>query len=71
MSASLRFISHNDPNNCINKISNIIKEKYPNWRKNKYYSLLPFKQRLVAIFTYRKNKLILKVLYRLNNWRKK
>lgn len=70
MSASLRFISYSDPNKCINKISDEMKQKFPNWKKNKYYKKLPFKQKLVAILTYKKYKTVLKVLLNLNNRRK-
>lgn len=71
MSASLRFISHGDPNNCIKRIRKEIDEKFPNWNKNKYYKKLPLKQRLVAILTYHKKKSILKILNVLNSRRKK
>lgn len=67
MSASLRFIEFNDPNKCIIKISNIMKEKFPKWRKNVYYKKMKFKQRIVAILAYRKSTKTLKVLFSLNN----
>ena len=66
MSASLRFIEFNDPDNSINKISDIIKEKFPNWKKNKYYKNLNFKQKLVGIFTYKKMKKMLNLCYNVN-----
>ena len=66
MSASLRFIQFNDPNGCIAKISNTIKEKFPKWKNNSYYKKLPFKQRVVAILAYRKRNRILKILFNLN-----
>lgn len=71
MSASLRFISYSDPNNCIKRIRNEIDDKFPNWNKNKYYKKLPTKQRLVAILTYYKKRRILKLLNDLNSRRKK
>ena len=70
MSASLRFIEFNDPNNCIGRISAEIKGRFPNWKYNKYYKKLPFKQRVVAMLTYKKNKKVLKLLFKLNNRRK-
>lgn len=66
MSASLRFIEFNDPDNSINKISDVIKEKFPNWEKNKYYNKLNFKQKIVGIFTYKKMKKMLYLCYNVN-----
>lgn len=71
MSASLRFISYNDPNKCIKRISKEIIKKFPGWKKNKYYNKLPFKQKIVAILTYYKMSNILRLLYMLNNRRSK
>lgn len=66
MSASLRFIEFGDPHNCIKKISLLIRKKYPNWKKNKYYKLLPIKQKIVALMTYNNNKFCLKILNKVN-----
>ena len=66
MSASLRFIVCDDPNNSIEKISDIAKKKFPDWEKNEYYKKLPYKQRIVAIMTYKKRKKMLKILYTAN-----
>lgn len=71
MSASLRFISYKDPNNCIKQIRKEIDLKFPKWKNNKYYKKLSFKQRVVAILTYHKKKKLLRLLYNINNWRKK
>lgn len=67
MSASLRFIEFNDPNNCIKKISAEIKEKFPNWKKNKYYKKLRLRQRIVAIVTYYNLERLLRILYLINS----
>ena len=67
MSASLRFIEWGDPNNCIEKISNEVKKKFPLWMHNEYYKKLPFKQKIVAILSYKKKKKLLMFLYKLNN----
>lgn len=56
MSASLRFISYKDPNNCIKQIRKEIDLKFPKWKNNKYYKKLSFKQRVVAILTYHKKR---------------
>lgn len=71
MSASLRFISYNDPNNCIEHVRKEIHSKFPNWAKNKYYKVLPFRQKIVAILVYNNCKKCLKLLYRLNKNKKK
>ena len=71
MSASLRFISYGDPNNCIKRIRSVIDEKFPSWNKNKYFKKLPMKQKLVAILTYYKKRKILKLLNDLNGRRKR
>ena len=39
MSASLRFIEFNDPNECLLKIKNYMQNKFPNWRKTKYLKI--------------------------------
>lgn len=65
MSASLRFLEFNDPNKCIDKISEYAKSNYPEWKKNKYYKRLPYQKKIVAIFTYYKYKKILKVLLKI------
>ena len=49
------------------KISDIVKDRFPNWNNNKYYKMLTFKQRIVAILTYKKNKKLLYLLYLLNS----
>ena len=69
MSSSLRFIEFNDPNKCIDKISNEIKNRFPLWKNNKYYKKLPFRQKIVAILTYKKQKRILRLLFKINNRR--
>ncbi len=70
MSASLRFISYGDPNQCIKRIKKEIQLKFPNWRKNKYYRKLSFKQRIVALLTFYQQRKILHILYDINNRRK-
>lgn len=71
MSASLRFIEFNDPNECLLKIKNYMQNKFPNWRKNKYFKELPFKQKMVAVLAFKNNKKILRLLYKFNRVGKK
>ena len=66
MSASLRFIEFNDPNDCINRISQFIKTNYSYWYKNKYYKDLLFKQKIVAFLAFNNRKKMLRLLYKLN-----
>lgn len=51
--AGLRFISYKKFD-LIDKIVDIMNEKYPNWRKNKYYCKLKPKQKLIRNLIYYK-----------------
>ena len=59
--ASLRFFKFNKLD-MIDKISNIIKEKYPNWYKNKYYKRKNIKYKIVCKSFYKKNYKLLKLI---------
>lgn len=52
--ASLRFIDHKDEDENIIKIIDIMKKKYPNWRKNKYYKKQTLKYKIVCNLLYKK-----------------
>ena len=67
MSASLRFIEFKDPHHKISDISTVINNKFPDWQHNKYYKVLPLKQRIVAILASKKQRKILYILYKLNS----
>jgi len=61
--ATLRFLQYEGTNENIFKISKIIKEKFPKWRKNKYYRQHNWKYKIVCnLAYYRKIKLLRKIL---------
>lgn len=59
--AGLRFISYKKYD-LINKIVDIMNEKYPNWKKNKYYINLNIKQKLIRNLIYNKHFFIISIL---------
>lgn len=65
-SASLRFISFNKVRKAkINIILTILKEKYPNWKNNKYYQKKSIKFKLVCNLVYYKQFSLLNILNKL------
>lgn len=66
MSASLRFTKFKDPNNQIKRISNYAKQNYPKWQNNRYYKMMKWKQKIVAILTAHNMKRVLRLLYIIN-----
>ena len=64
-SAGLRFINFDNGKDYILRAVNIIKSKYPNWKKNKYYMEKSLKFRVVCKCTYGKHFMILKLLNKL------
>lgn len=65
-SASLRFISFNKVRKAkINMILSILKEKYPDWKSNKYYQKKSIKFKLVCNLVYYKQFSLLNILNKL------
>lgn len=65
--ASLRFFNYKEGIENIYKISKIMKEKFPKWRKNKYYKEQDWKYKLVCnLFYSKKIKLLKKILGGIN-----
>lgn len=63
--ASLRFLDYKDEDDNIIKIANIMKEKFPNWRKNIYYRREGMKYKIVCNLIYfKKINLLRKLLKR-------
>lgn len=50
--ASLRFIQYEHQEENLKKITNIIKEKYPNWKYNIYYKKENWKYKLICYLLY-------------------
>lgn len=65
--ANLRFFEHKEGYINIDKISEIIKEKFPNWRKNKYYKMQNLKYKITCNLFYYKQRNILKIILGGNN----
>lgn len=64
-SASLRFLDYREEDDNIKKIADIMKEKFPNWRKNKYYKREGVKYKIVCTLIYfKKINLLRKLLKR-------
>lgn len=60
--ANLRFLGYKEGLQNIDKISKIMKKKFPNWRKNKYYKMQGFKYKVICSLFYYKQKNILKMI---------
>ncbi len=59
--ASLRFFEF-DKYDQLSKIVKIIKEQYPNWKKNKYYKMQNIKYKIVCSLFYKKRYKLLKII---------
>ena len=52
--ASLRFLDYKDEDSNILKIADIVRERFPKWRKNKYYKRESLKYKIVCELIYLK-----------------
>lgn len=66
-SATLRFLDYKDGSNCLSDINQIMKEEFPNWKKNPYYKKSGFKLKMLCIFAYNSHYGILKIIKKLFN----
>jgi len=66
-SASLRYISFKGTNKYLNLISNIMHEKFPNYRKNIYYKKKSYKFKIVCFLAYYRLFFLLRFLNKLFN----
>ena len=64
--ASLRFLPYDEGISSINRICDIMKEKFPNWSKNKYYKKMNFKYKIVCNLIYKKRFNLLKKILKVN-----
>lgn len=60
--AVLRYLDYSEGSKNIEKISNIMKENFPKWRKNKYYKMRNIKYKIVCTLAYYKRIKLLKIL---------
>ena len=65
--ATLRFLDYDNYRDNIDKIVSIIKDSYPNWKKNKYYLKSSKKLKLLCNLAYNKNILLLKLIKKITN----
>lgn len=65
--ASGRFLEYSEGYSKLQTINNIIKNNYPNWKKNKYYKLQNLKIKLTCNIFFSNNKLL---IYLYNKTRK-
>ena len=63
--ASLRYSKFKQGKKYINKISNIMHEKYPNYRKNKYYKKAKFGFKILCFLAYYRMFFLLKLVGKL------
>ena len=64
-SSTLRFLNYEDSQDRIAKNIDIIKKKYPNWRKNPYLNKKSMKFKLITILAYKNKKNLLKIIKRI------
>lgn len=64
-SASMRFLEYDDTKNYLNKINEIIRTRFPNWKKNKYLKLSSFKLKIICYLAYNKKYNLLKILMKI------
>ena len=64
-SASFRFIPFEEGIEDLNKIHKMLKEKHPNWKKNKYYKMQSLKYKILSNLLYLKQYKLLRLLLRL------
>ena len=63
--ASMRFLDYKDSKKYLKSINNEIKNKFPNWRKNKYYKNSSIKLKVICNLAYNKQYFLLKLLTKL------
>ncbi len=65
--ASLRFLEYDNPKEYLNKINDIFRNDYPNWRKNIYYKKSSYKLKLICNLSYMKMYGLLKLIKKITN----
>ena len=59
--ASLRFLLYKEGKNKRKEIINLMKNKFPNWKNNKYFKNESFKNRLICKMLYTNNVIPIKI----------
>lgn len=63
--ATLRFLPYKEGEKSILKIIKIMKEKFPNWKKNKYYKQEKLKYKIVCSLIYNGNYMLVKKILKI------
>lgn len=61
-SATLRFLDYKNSDDCLVRIRKVMKEEFPNWKKNIYYKQSNFKLKIVCMLAYNGHFGILKMI---------
>lgn len=64
--ATLRFLNYKDASKYLEKIVDIMKTEFPNWRKNPYYKKSSKKLRLICFLAYNRCYNLLKVMKKIS-----
>lgn len=64
--ASLRFLPYEEGISSLNRICEIMNDKFPKWSKNKYYKKMNFKYKIVCNLIYKKKFNFLKKILKVN-----
>ena len=60
--ATLRFLEYKNTREYLNRIVDIMKDKFPTWRNNKYYKNSSRKLQIICRLAYNKNYTLLKII---------
>ena len=64
-STTLRFLEYEDGEEKLKVVNEIMNDKFPNWKLNKYFKKSSFKLKLICKFAYQKKYGILKLLLKI------
>ena len=65
--ASLRFLNYEDNKKYNDKICDIINEKFPKWKNNKYYKKSSLKLKIICNLAYYKKIYLLNLIKKITN----
>ena len=65
--ASLRFLEYENSKLYLDKINDIFRNEYPNWRRNTYYKKSSYKLKLICNLSYMKMYGLLKLIKKITN----
>ncbi len=62
---TLRFLDYDNSYEYLIKINNVMKEKFPKWKNNKYYKKSSMKMKIICKLAYKKQYWLLKIIKKL------